>query len=407
MAIRNFILQGFTAQTHKTAIHDLFDVSDVQRVIVSVAFVNSGGVELLEEKLRAHRDRTIAYVGIRNDITTIQGARRLFDLGVSLYTVDTGTRRVTFHPKIYLVRGTQQARLIVGSANLTPGGLNNNIEAGIMIECDLRNATDRALVEGIEASFDAAQVEHPDNITRITTAAQLDSQHEIGLLLDEMAALPPRPSSSGTSPSNDKTPRIKLKIKPIFSSITAAKRVATKAAAREAGATSAFMPVAKGKAISAQPKNKPTPTEGVELELVWRSKELTRRDLDVPMEGRNTNRTGSVNLDKGLLPENVDHRHYFRDDVFDALDWTPSTSTVDEAFARFQLVVRGVDYGAFDLRIAHTTSTNTRSYQQRNAMTRLSWGLARDHVANPTLIGGRLSLYRDNANPKLFLLEID
>lgn len=402
MANKSFILQGFTARTHKAAIDDLFDVADVQRVIVSVAFVNLGGVELLGEKLQAHQGKTTAYIGIRNDITTIQGARRLLDLGVALYTVDTGTRRVIYHPKIYLVRGAQHAKLIVGSANLTPGGLNNNIEAGIVIECDLGNPTDRALAESIEASFDAAQTEHPDNITQITTTAQLDAQHAIGLLLDEMAASPPRPSSSGTSPSNDITPRIKLKIAPIFSSITAAKRAAKKAATKAAAIS-----VIKGKAAPAQQEEEQAPTEGVELELVWQSKELTRRDLNIPEEGRNTNPTGSINLDKGRLPEDVDHRHYFREEVFDSLDWSPSTSTVDEAFARFQLVVRGVDYGAFDLRIAHTTSTNTRSYEQRNAMTRLSWGLARDRVANPTLIGGRLSLYRDKANPKRFLLEID
>jgi len=406
MANKSFILQGFTAQSHKAAIHDLFDVTDVQRVIVSVAFVNLGGVELLEEKLQAYQGKTTAYIGIRNDITTIQGARRLFDLGVALYTVDTGTRRVIYHPKIYLVRGTQHARLIVGSANLTPGGLNNNIEAGIVIECDLGNTTDRALVESIEASFDAAQVEHPDNIIQITTTAQLDAQHEIGLLLDEMAASPPRPCSSGISPSNDTTPRIKLKIAPIFSSITAAKRAAKKAATKAAAAPAAIS-VAKGKAAPAEKEEEQAATEGVELELVWQSKELTRRDLNIPEEGRNTNRTGSINLDKGRLPEDEDHRHYFREEVFDSLDWSPSTSTVDEAFARFQIVIRDVDYGTFDLRIAHTTSTNTRSYEQRNAMTRLSWGLARDHVANPTLIGGRLSLYRDKANPKRFLLEID
>lgn len=406
MTNKSFILQGFTARTHKAAIHDLFDVADVQRVIVSVAFVNLGGVELLEEKLRAHKGKTTAFIGIRNDITTIQGARRLLDLGVTLYTVDTGTRRVIYHPKIYLVRGAQHAKLIVGSANLTPGGLNNNIEAGIVVECDLGDEADRTLVESIEASFDAAQAEHPDNITRINAPAQLDAQHEIGLLLDEMAASPPRPSSSGTSPSNDTTPRIKLKVSPIVSSISAAKRAAKKAVAK-AAAKPAAKPTAKGKATSTQPEEEQTLAEGVELELVWQSKELTRRDLDVPVEGRNTNRTGSINLDKGLLPEDVDHRHYFREEVFDALDWSPSTPTVDEAFARFQLVVRGVDYGAFDLRIAHTTSTSTRSYEQRNAMTRLSWGLARDHVANPTLIGGRLSLYRDKANPKRFVLEVD
>lgn len=405
MANKSFILQGFTARTHKEAIHDLFDVADIQRVIVSVAFVNLGGVELLEEKLQAYQDKTTAFIGIRNDITTIQGARRLLDLGVTLYTVDTGTRRVIYHPKIYLVRGAQQAKLIVGSANLTPGGLNNNIEAGIVVECDLGKEADQALVESIEASFDTAQAAHPDNITRITTAAQLDAQHEIGLLLDEMAASPPRPASSGTSTSNDTTPRIKLEVAPIVSSISAAKR-----AAKKVVATPAVQPVPQaGQVAQEEPapaEEAPAPTAGVELELVWQSKELTRRDLDVPTEER-THRTGSINLDKGLLPEDVDHRHYFREEVFDALNWAPSTATVDEAYARFQLVVRGVDYGAFDLRIAHTTSTNTRSYEQRNAMTRLSWGLARDHVANPTLIGGRLSLYRDRANPTRFVLEID
>lgn len=400
MARKSFILQGFTERTHREAIHDLFDVVDIQRVIVSVAFVNLAGVELLEEKLAAQLDKTLAFIGIRNDITTMQGAQRLLDLGVTLYTVDTGTRRVIYHPKIYLVRGALQAKLIIGSANLTQGGLNNNIEAGIVIECDLTSKSDQDLVESIEASFGTALAEHPDNIVQITDSAQLVAQHKIGLLLDEMAASPPRPASSATSPSDDTTPRIKLKVKPIFSSITAAKSIAKKSAVKpavKAGKVSKTNPVEEAK----------VPNEGIELELVWQSKELTRRDLDVPVEGRNTNRTGSINLDKGLLPEDVDHRHYFRDEVFDALTWMPSSSTVDEAYAKFQLVVRGVDYGTFDMRIAHTTSTNTTSYEQRNAMTRLGWGAARDHVANPTLIGGRLSLFRDKANPKRFVLEVD
>lgn len=407
MANKRFLLQGFTAQTHKAAIHDLFDVADVQRVIVSVAFVNLGGVELLEDKLLTYKDKTTAFIGIRNDITTIQGANRLFDLGVKLYTVDTGTRRVIYHPKIYLVRGTHQAKLIVGSANLTPGGMNNNIEAGIVVECDLGNDADRSLVESIEASLDAAQAAHPNNITLITNAEQLQAQHKIGLLLDEMTASPPRPASSGTSPSDDTTPRIRLQVPPIFSSITAAKRAAKKALASAAAQAQAVPQAPTEEGAPTQATEELSLTGGVALELVWQSKELTRRDLNVPEEGRNTNPTGSINLDKGQLPEDVDHRHYFREEVFNGLDWSPSTSTVDEAYARFQLVVRGVDYGAFDLRIAHTTSTNTPSYEQRNAMTRLSWGLARDHVANPTLIGGQLSLYRDKANPKHFLLEID
>jgi HKD family nuclease len=55
----------------------------------------------------------------------------LHKIGVNVYTVDTGSRAVIFHPKLYLVRGEKVARLVIGSANLTLGGLNNNVEAGL------------------------------------------------------------------------------------------------------------------------------------------------------------------------------------------------------------------------------------------------------------------------------------
>ena len=145
---------------------------------------------------------------------------------------------------------------------------------------------------------------------------------------------------------------------------------------------------------------------GIEYELVWESKPLTRRDLTIPdVEG--TYATGSVNLDKGLLPKEVDHRHYFRDDVFPSLLWGTRSKTVDEAYAKFQLVLKGISYGEFDLAIRHTTSTKSRAYQQSNAMTRLSWGPMRDYVAQPDLIGRTLALFRDKVDPTRFVLEID
>ena len=70
-------------------------------------------------------------------------------------------------------------------------------------------------------------------------------------------------------------------------------------------------------------------------------------------------------------------------------------------------MVKGVSCGEFDLRLAYTTSVTSRSYQQRNAMTRLSWGPMREYVARPDLIGRTLALYRDKAAPTRFVLEID
>ena len=94
---------------------------------------------------------------------------------------------------------------------------------------------------------------------------------------------------------------------------------------------------------------------------MWQSKALTERDLNIPT-GQKTNKTGSINLDKGLLPEEEDHRPYFRNKVFNALNWTYRLPTVDEAYAQFQFILKGVNYGMFDLAIRHTTSTTSKSY---------------------------------------------
>lgn len=395
MASKQFILQGFTPKSHRKAIADLFATDDIRRVIVSVAFVNSDGVKLLEAEFKKHSAKTTAFIGVRNDITSLQAAKRLLDLGITLYVVDTGSRRVIYHPKIYLVRGKGNTKLIIGSANLTPGGLNNNIEASVLADCDMTDAADRLLVESIEKGFDEQPAEHPKNVLKITTAAELDELHEKGLLIDEAAAAPPKPATSGSSPADDSVPRIKLKVSPIRVSLAVAKKAAAKGVPTKKASAK--------KAAAARPA-----ATGVAFERVWESKELTRRDLDVPIAETNTNRTGSINLDKGLLDDDIDHRHYFRDHVFDSLKWSPGKRPkVEEAYAKFQLVLKGVSYGEFDLRIAHSTNTTSATYKQRNAMTRLSWGPMREYIARPDFIGRSLTLYRDMADPKRFVLEID
>lgn len=149
-------------------------------------------------------------------------------------------------------------------------------------------------------------------------------------------------------------------------------------------------------------------TVGVEFELVWESKLLTRRDLSIP-NAAGTHATGSINLDKGLLPDAADQRHYFRDDVFPDLSWsaTNASGKVEQAFAKFQLVLKGISYGEFDLRIGHSTDMTSKTYRQNNAMTRLSWGPMHTYVARTDLIGRTLALYRDKADPTRFVLEID
>jgi HKD family nuclease len=397
MATKEFILQGLTDRTHMAAVRELFDVPNIERVILSVAFITEGGVDLLSAKIKSCASHVEVFAGIRNDITSRQGLTRLHALGVNLYAVDTGSRNVLFHPKLYLVRGKRRARLMIGSANLTIGGLNNNIEAGMLLEFDLTEKSDKSVVDTIEGRFSVLPKEYPAHVLKIDTTKLLDEMQASGRLVDEMALPPPRPSTSASSGSSDPVSRITLKVVPIRKSLGKPK-APTKPITKP--------PTKKAAASTPAPSALPT-TVGVEFDLLWESKPLTRRDLTIPTAS-GTHATGSVNLDKGLLGEEIDHRHYFRDAVFEHLTWSTTISgTVDEAYAKFQLVLKAVSYGEFDLRIAHTTSTTTTSYAQRNAMTRLSWGPMRPFIAKPDLIGRTLALYRDRVDATRFILEID
>ena len=413
MALKEFILQGLSQRSHVQAVQEAFDIDGIEKVLISVAYVKESGVEKIEGFLRANAANVTIFAGIRNDITSYQALRRLREIaGLTLYTFDTGTPNITFHPKVYFIRGAERARMVLGSANLTLGGLQNNIEAGMLFTFDLSDADDLAVVGEIVSQIEALPVTYPDNTTLIGSVDAVEALFDNGLISDELDAPPPRSERTARTTvagqgSRERVPRIRLPLNPLRANHSGTRTRPINAVVRTVTAPPP-VPPAVGPAVSTvvpvvvppAPQMVPVP------ELVWQSKPLTERDLNVPT-GPNTNKTGSVSLDKGLLNATVDHRHYFRDVVFPRLSWGPRKPTVDEAFAKFQLVIKGVNYGEFDLPIRHTTSTNTRSYEQKNAMTRLSWGPVSEYVGQTDLIGLTLSLYREPSDPTRFLLEID
>ena len=111
---------------------------------------------------------------------------------------------------------------------------------------------------------------------------------------------------------------------------------------------------------------------------------------------------------KGAV-DDIDQRHFFRDEVFVGLDWWQDEKLqhYERAEAYFQIVVKGLDYGQFKLRLSHNTKTDTKTYIEKNSMTQIHWGVARQVVAQPDLLGRIMSLYRKDGNPPEFLIEID
>lgn len=395
------ILQGLTERTHAEVLGEMFE-GDVKRAIISVAFASEDGVDLIEPVLARHADKITVFAGIRNEITSAQALKRLLEIGVSLYAVDTGSRTLLFHPKLYHVREADVARLTVGSANLTLGGLNNNIEAGVLFELNIDDEDDAAFVEELEESFDGLTGEHPENVFAVIDEATIDGLLDAGRLIDETAAPPPRPATKAKAGSTDPTPRMKMQPKPVRGK---PKPKEPPAPAAVPPAAAAVAPAAAAPAVAA-PGNTPgaSATVAPGLELVWESKPLSRRSLGIPT-GPNSNPTGSTTLGSGTF-DDIDRVSYFRDDLFGHLDWTLN-GTIETAPQEFDLVIKGVLVGTFEMTLRHSLTRAAAAAVDKNSPTSLSWNDARPLVAREDLLDRTMRIWRSTEDPTEFQIEID
>lgn len=365
----------------------MFNDPSIEHAIISVAFLTSDGVNQLKDAFLNIPKSSHVLIGISNGVTSYQGLSELLALFNGFYIVDTGEARVIFHPKIYFLRTIDTIKAIVGSANLTNGGLNNNIEASIYIEFNKNDKNFSELLNKVEGTIKEVISDNPDNVKKITSQSELDDLFFAGLLVDEYIQRPVRDIIGRAGNIKISRPKaIKLKTQRIPSSVKRRKQ-----------------PLTPGDTSSPSQSILPL---NMAFDPVWRSKELVERDLNIP-RGSNTHPTGSINLDKGSAPLDIDHRHYFKEDVFSALSWTAKRKTVVEATAIFLLEIKGIYIGEFVLNIRHTTSTDTEAYRQRNAMTRLSWGNAKPYIADRNLLGCFLTLSVSISDPTIFLISID
>ena len=110
---------------------------------VAVAWARESAVLSLTPVLRQFLQsggRFRITVGIELQGTSTEALEGLVDLerfgDSAAFVYHNEAPEETFHPKIYLFTARQNARLIVGSSNLTDGGLSTNIEAALDIDAD-------------------------------------------------------------------------------------------------------------------------------------------------------------------------------------------------------------------------------------------------------------------------------
>jgi len=367
---------------HIDAIKNIAGIDQINELIFCVAFARSEGVDLVLNEINVDISKIQFYLGVRNGITSIQSVNTLLKKKIKTFCVDTGKSGVLFHPKIYLSSNNQTGYSIIGSANLTESGLARNIETSFLLEFDLTDQSDQQAFTLLKNSVIQLPNNHPNNVKEIHNQREIIQMLWDGILIDENIIVKNNPAQK-KNPSKSKT------TKPINSF---RKNLPKKVK----GFNKRTLKKIKNKGY--------TKSDG--LILVWENNDLKERDLNIP-KGSNTNPTGSMLFKKANMA-NIDQRHYFRDVVFDSLNWTvdPKIQHYERAFANFELEIQGVNYGNYRLKLSHNTNTSLKSYQQHQPMTSISWGKTKTLFAKEELLGEKLRLYKRINSDEDFKIEI-
>jgi HKD family nuclease len=141
-----FIAQPVGPERHGDVLRAAFDDQRFTTFWAVVAWAKSSGLRRIRtalENFRARGGSAEIVIGIDERGGTWEGLTLAMSLFDTVYLFhDPGSR--TFHPKTYVAEGPNDALALVGSANLTLGGLFTNYEASVVLELDRNDATDGA-----------------------------------------------------------------------------------------------------------------------------------------------------------------------------------------------------------------------------------------------------------------------
>lgn len=390
-----FLGQGFIANTDTavgTVIEKSFSSNIYHTFTGITAFASEAGVFGLSNCIQTSSSfqNLNLIVGIDQEGTPKTALEEILKLNINSYIFYQKESPI-FHPKIYLFEGKDKTSIIIGSSNLTGRGLFNNVESSTLIEFDNDDADGQVYLKAMKDYYATLFDFSDPNLFKITYDV-IQNFIDLKVVPTKRVWLK-KQGKRGTSESVENNLTI-----PARRSAMLPASFRRKPQSRELADTSE-------EEIFAVNNFQP---ETQNLVQVWQSKPLTERDLNIP-SGENTNATGSMLLKKGLLGDDIDHRHHFRDVVFNNLQWLSgqgSKSHLERASAFFKLKIDGVDKGEFHLIIGHNTRTDIETYLQKNAMSQLHWGNAKEHIANQALLGKTLTLFKDTNSEDQFSIEI-
>jgi len=139
---------------HARAITEILE--DADQILIAVAFLKTGGADLLgailEKRLGAGAEAEI-FIGTDFFLTQPAALKRLLTLKdryPACRVMVADQTSATFHPKAYVARKGAEYLSLIGSANLTAGGLHSNEELSLCV----RHSAGDPLTAQLIASFE-------------------------------------------------------------------------------------------------------------------------------------------------------------------------------------------------------------------------------------------------------------
>lgn len=146
------------------------------RLNISVAFAKNSGVLRLKKELEEFRKaggEIRLFVGVDMNVTSYEALINLLPLASNLYVIhDEGGQ--TFHSKVFSFSGPREGLLIIGSHNLTGGGLWTNFESSIHTELDFNDPNHIQLQKSVDSYFNQL-ASLGGSVMAITDAATIDN----------------------------------------------------------------------------------------------------------------------------------------------------------------------------------------------------------------------------------------
>jgi hypothetical protein len=184
----------------------------------AVAFVKRSGTRFIRQPLRDFSERAQVRISVGIDLygTSREGLSDLLEATpVGQVFVYRNNGPSTFHPKVYVFKSAQQADVLVGSGNLTGGGLFTNYEASLAASLDLALPEDAAFLQIVEATLDVwsqpkqgiCYLLTPDFLDQLAGSGLLRTEAELAQVQQSAAAqyIPTNAANTSESTEQDKT----------------------------------------------------------------------------------------------------------------------------------------------------------------------------------------------------------